>query len=370
MPSLKDRVLTPVREARERVPVLDHAIRTVEHYGKHDGSLYAAGVTLAAFLSVFPLLGLGFAVVGLVARVLPPGLDAEQALVEAIQSVMPGLITTDPNNDTALQLSTFQKAAPAVLSVGLPLALWSGLGWLSSLRTALLTAFEETGSERPNWLFGKLRDLAALGVLGTVLILAVAISGVASAAAPELLGLVGLDQELSWLVRLLTPLVGIAANTVLFAAMFFLLARPPLPRGALVGGALLGALGFEVLKLASTYLLKSTAQQPAFQAFGIALILLIWINYFSRLVLYAASWAYTTDGAVAEGAAMRAAAGGDRSGEEPVDVAPAAVGTGVPQAWQRASREPLAPAAAAGAGLVGAAALGALVWRLLGRPRD
>lgn len=362
--------MAPVRAARERVPALDHLIRTLDHYGKHDGSLYAAGVTFAAFLSVFPLLGLGFAIVGLVARVLPPGLDAEQALVDAVRSVMPGLITTDPDNETALQLSTFQAAAPAILSVGLPLALWSGLGWLSSLRTALLAVFEETGSERPNWLFGKLRDLAALAVLGTVLILSVAVSGVASAAAPQLLRLVGLGEELSWLVRLLSPLLGLAANTLLFAAMFFLLARPPLPRRALVGGALLGALGFEVLKLASTYLLKSTAQQPAFQAFGIALILLIWINYFSRLVLYAASWAYTAQGAVEEGAVMRAASGGDRSGEGPVHVAPAAVGAGVPQAWKRASSEPLRPAAAAGAGALGAAAIGALVWRLLGRPRD
>ncbi len=27
--------------------------------------------------------------------------------------------------------------------------------------------------------------------------------------------------------------------------------------------------------------------------FGVALILLVWINYFSRLVMYAAAWAYT-----------------------------------------------------------------------------
>lgn len=371
MASLKDRVLVPVREARERVPVLDHAIRTVEHYGKHDGSLYAAGVTLAAFLAVFPLMGLAFAVVGLVARFLPPGVDAEQTLVDAVRSVLPGLITTDPDNTTALQLSTFQEAAPAVLSIGLPLALWSGLGWLSSLRTALLTAFEETGSERPNWIIGKVRDLSALAVLGTVLILSVAISGVASAAAPELLRLLGLTEELSWLVRLLAPLLGIAANAVLFAAMFVLLARPPLSRRALVGGALLGALGFEVLKLASTYLLKSTAQQPAFQAFGIALILLVWINYFSRLVLYAASWSFTAGADAEGGTAMRAASGGGRStGERVAGVAPVAAGVGVPQAWHRASSEPLRPAAAAGLGAVGAAALGALLWRLLGRDPD
>ncbi|GGO84427.1 hypothetical protein GCM10011584_01940 [Nocardioides phosphati] len=369
MASLKDRVLAPVREARERVPVLDHAFRTIEHYGKHDGSLYAAGVTLAAFLAVFPLMGLAFAVVGFIARWMPPGLDAEQTLVKAIDGVLPGIVQVPGQAAVqgALKLSTFQDAAPAILSIGLPLALWSGLGWLSSLRTALLTAFEETQAERPNWVVGKVRDVSALAVLGLVLMLSVAISGVVGALAPRLLDLVGLDTHFSWVLRLLTPLLGIAANAVLFAAMFVLLARPRLGRTALWSGALLGALGFEVLKLASVYLLKSTAHQPAFQAFGIALILLVWINYFSRLVLYAAAWAQTSPRAAHT--AMRVASGPDRTGEGPV-VAPAAAGVGVPQAWQRASSEPLKPAAAAGAGALGAAALGALAWRLLGRPRD
>lgn len=357
MASLKDRVLAPVREARERVPTLDHAIRTVEHYGKHDGSLYAAGVTFAAFLSVFPLLGLAFAVVGFIARVLPAGTDAEQTLVDAIRSVLPGLVTTDPANDTALQLSTFQDSAPAVLSIGLPLALWSGLGWLSSLRSSLLVAFEETQAERPNWLVGKVRDLSALAVLGLVLMLSVAVSGVAAALAPHIVDWLHLPSQMSWLIRLVAPIVGLAANTVLFAAMFVLLARPRITRGAVWSGALLGAIGFEVLKQASTYLLKSTAGQPAFQAFGIALILLVWINYFSRLVLYAAAWAQTSPRA-------------GRVEEGPTVVAPAAVGVGVPQAWQRASAQPLKPAAAAGAGALGAAAVAALAWRLLGRPRD
>ena len=47
-----------------------------------------------------------------------------------------------------------------------------------------------------------------------------------------------------------------------------------------------------MLKQVSQLLLQSTANSPAFQAFGIALILVVWINYFSRVVMYAASWAY------------------------------------------------------------------------------
>ena len=45
---------------------------------------------------------------------------------------------------------------------------------------------------------------------------------------------------------------------------------------------------------ASSFLLAATQRSPAFQAFGIALILLVWINYFSRIVMYAAAWAHAS----------------------------------------------------------------------------
>ena len=75
--------------------------------------------------------------------------------------------------------------------------------------------------------------------------------------------------------------------------MFRLLAAPDLPKRAMWSGALLGAVGFEILKQVSGLLIRSTQGQPAFQVFGLALILLVWINYFSRVILYAASWAWT-----------------------------------------------------------------------------
>ncbi len=81
---------------------------------------------------------------------------------------------------------------------------------------------------------------------------------------------------------------------MLFYALFRLLGDPDVPSRSLWSGAVFGALGFEVLKRLSSLLLSTTEGQPAFQAFGIALILLVWINYFSRVVMYAASWAYTT----------------------------------------------------------------------------
>ena len=55
-------------------------------------------------------------------------------------------------------------------------------------------------------------------------------------------------------------------------------------------------------------MLGAAKGQPAFQVFGISLILLVWINYFSRVTLYAAAWAHAPELAARERAARRAEA--------------------------------------------------------------
>ena len=282
-----------VQDARERWPLLDHVVRTVEHYGDVNGSALAAAVTYFAFLSFFPILALSFAVIGFVSRAYP---NADEDLVKAINEVLPNLV----GGEDGLDLSTFQQNAPGILSVGLVLALYSGLGWLSGMRKALMTVFEEPESEKPNFFLGKLRDVLALLTLGSVLIGSVAISGVATKLTTPILDLLGLDAGVKPMLWVIGLLLGLAANTVLFFAFFRLLATPNVPTRSLWSGALLGALGFEVLKQLSTYLLAATKEQPAAQAFGIALILVVWMNYFSRVVVLAASWAHTTAAARAQ----------------------------------------------------------------------
>ncbi len=177
---------------------------------------------------------------------------------------------------------------------------YAGLGWLSAMRDALVVVFELPARDQPGFVRGKLRDLTTLALVGVTLLVSVTVSGFVSGFAESLLGWLGLGQELAPLLQALTVVLGLAANTVLFFALFRLLAEPRTPTRSLWQGALLGAVGFEVLKRLSGVLLASTKDQEAFQAFGIALILLVWINYFSRVVLYAAAWAHTSRAARAQ----------------------------------------------------------------------
>ena len=346
MPFL-DSVKQRVADARERRPVLDHLVRAVEHYGQVNGSALAAAVTYFAFLSFFPILALAFAIFGQVTKVYE---DAQNTLVDAANSVLPNLV----GGESGVPLDTLQAAAPGIFSVGILLTLYSGLGWLSGMRSALMAVFDEPEREQPNFLIGKLRDVLALMALGTILVASVAVSGVATKVLTPIMEWLDLGVVAEGFFWVLALCLGLAANTLLYFAFFRLLAQPNIPSRSLLSGALLGAVLFELLKQLSTFLLEATASSDAFQAFGIALILLVWINYFSRVVVLAAAWAFTSPEARAVREARTVA---DQMPEGPqIDLAAAAPGVR-PASPASDATSPKAAFAAGAASMLGLVAL-------------
>lgn len=341
-----DTVKERIADLRERRPFVDHLVRAVEHYNQVNGSALAAAVTYFAFLSFFPILALAFAIFGQVTKVYD---DAEDTLVDAANSVLPGLV----GGANGVPLDTLQAAAPGIFSVGILLTLYAGLGWLSGMRAALTAIFEEPEREQPNLVVGKLRDVLALLALGSILVTSVAVSGVATKVLTpitEALDLGVVAEVFFWVLALC---LGLAANTLLFFAFYRLLAQPNIPSRSLWSGALLGAVLFEVLKQLSTFLLQATAESAAFQAFGIALILMVWINYTSRVVALAAAWAHTSPEARALRDANRVA---DQMPEGPrIDLAAAA--PGVRPATSAGAASPRAAFAAGAASMLGLVAL-------------
>jgi len=293
MPSLQDRVKARIAEVRADRPWVDHLVRMQEHYSRVGASQQAGATTYFAFLSFFPVLALGFVAVGVVARIYP---GARHALRQAIDNLLPGLVG---GGHGQISLAQIQHAAGALGLFALVGVLYAGLGWLSSVRSALVVVFETPRFEQPNLVLGKVRDLAALVVLGVVLIVAVVVTGFVRSFSADVLGWLHVSAQLGWLLTVLSVVIGLGANALLFFTMFRLLAEPDLRAGSLWRGAVLGAVGFEILKQLSGLLLSSTRGQPAFQAFGISLILLVWINYFSRVTLYAAAYAVTCEPAPA-----------------------------------------------------------------------
>ena len=135
-----------------------------------------------------------------------------------------------------------------------------------------------------------------LAILGVVLIASVAVSGAVTGFAGQITEAVGLGGPVGGVFLWLLAIVfGVAASTVLFAVMYIFLAKPNVQRRAIWGGALLAAVGFEALKLLAVFILGS-AGGSAFAPLALAITLLVWINYFSRLAVYGAAWVCTSQG--------------------------------------------------------------------------
>jgi membrane protein len=341
--ALKERIAA----LRERYGWLDHLLRMLAHYGAVNGSGQAGAVTFFGFLSFFPILALAFFAIGQVARIYP---DIRAQMVAEIDNLLPGVVGT---GDGQVSLADIESSAATVGLIGLVTLLYSGLGWLSGMRLALEAMFVVPSRERPSFVLGKLRDLLTLVLIGLVLMVSVALSSAVTGFSGEILGWVGIDPRATGptiALSVLGHVLAILASTLLLVVMFRLLVTESgVPQSALVRGALLGAVGFEVLKLGANLLLGQTQGQPAFQAFGVALILLVWINYFSRLVMYAAAWAYTSPVALARRTAESMRVPGAVQASDP-DLPDPAARTPYPEA------RPRTWLVAAGAAAVGGAA--------------
>ncbi len=206
--------------------------------------------------------------------------------------MLPGIIGGKADQ---IAVAEIERAATTVGLLGLLGLLYAGLGWLSAMRNALGVVFEQPAKEHPNFVDGKLRDLVTLLVLGVVLLLSVALAGFVTGFSDVVLDWLNLDDELGWLVTLIGRVIGFGANLLLFyrllqAACAAEHAEPVAVVGGAPGcGRVRGAQGS-----CRSCCWPRPNDNPAFQAFGIALILLVWINYTSRGTLYAAAWAHTT----------------------------------------------------------------------------
>jgi membrane protein len=351
-----------VEALRERSSLVDHVMAMVEHYGRVQGSLLAGAVTYFGFLSFFPLLALGFAVVGYVSNAYP---DARDHLVTAIEQVFPNIVSENGAGST-ISLRDIENARAATGIIGFIGVLYSGLGWVSGLRNALETAYQVPRREQPNFVVGKLIDLATLVVIGVILIVSVSIAGVVEAAADNILDAVGLGgsalgKPLIWTIG---TVVGVATSMLLFFVMYRLLGRPDISSRAVWQGALLAAVGFEALKIVVVTIVGRIGGTSV-ASLAIAVTLVVWINYFSRITVYGAAWAMTS-------AAARPPA--DRSSERLEAAAVVDAGAGVEPAnaavaaGEAAPRGGLSARFDPGSAVIGGA-VGAVVGFLLNRSR-
>lgn len=286
---LKQRAVDTYERVKARWPVVAHAERAVTHFGDRLGAQLAAAVTYFGFLSFFPIIALAFAAVGYVIAYVP---DADKAVTSALSSIFPNMIGTEPGQINVEAIASRRGSVGLIGLIGL---LYSGLGWISALRTSLQSVFEVVAEEKRNFFLGKLFDLIVLAVIGVVLVVSVSLSTVVTGFTDAVIGWIGLSSVpgMGTVLTLLSMLVGVLASTVLFFTMYKLLPRHNAPTRSVLQGALIAAVGFEILKQLAGLVIGNVTGNPLYGAFAIMIALLVWINYFAQLAVLGASWAAT-----------------------------------------------------------------------------
>lgn len=273
---------------REARPWLDHLVRAGGRYTDNKGDYFAAGITYYTVLAIVPIVMVAFAAFGFV-------LAGNQDLLAQVQDK---IATSAPENLRGLVTELVNSAVERKSSVGLiglVLALYSGLGWMSNIREALTAQWEQHEDDQ-GFVKKKAVDLLALLGLGAALVLSVALSAVGGTGTGFVLDLVNLEAVPgAFLVtRVLAIALSIGASWLIFVWVIAKLPREPVPTHSAVRAALLAAVIFEVFKQVAGLYLKSVTNGPAGSTFGPIIGLLVFVFFTSRVLIFAAAWAATT----------------------------------------------------------------------------
>lgn len=271
---------------RAKYPWFDHLIRANDAFGERYGNHYAAAITYFSVLSLVPLLMVGFAVAAFVLAGDKELLDSLKGNITA--AAPPGLGET--LNDVVDQ-AIESRAAVGVL--GLATALYSGIGWMSNLRDALTAQWGQP-KHSPPLVKGLIVDLLALLGLGAALIVSFGLSAAGSGLSEDILGFFGLrGQPWTALLILITVGLSLAANWLVFLWVIAKLPRERVTLRSAMRGALMAAIGFEVLKQVATIFLSSVTSSPTGALFGPIIGLLVFANLVSRFLLFVTAWTAT-----------------------------------------------------------------------------
>ncbi|WP_369171901.1 YihY/virulence factor BrkB family protein [Streptomyces sp. R28] len=259
-----------------------HAWRSYERMDRVKWTRLAAAMTFTSFVALFPLLTVAAAIA---AATLSTG--QQDKLEDKIADQVPG-ISEQLNIDALVQnAGTVGLIAGAVL-------LFTGIGWVGSMRECLRAVWELPEDEE-NPVLRKAKDAGVLVGFGGAVLLTLAASTVASAMVGWITRQLGIDEG-GWggvLLQIAAFLVAVLADFLLLLYVLTLLPGVEPPRRRLMVAALIGAVGFELLKLLLSGYMQGVATKSMYGAFGVPVALLLWINFTAKLVVFCAAWTAT-----------------------------------------------------------------------------
>ncbi|MCX4982973.1 YihY/virulence factor BrkB family protein [Streptomyces sp. NBC_00572] len=259
-----------------------HAWRSYETLDEAHWTRLAAAITFVSFLALFPLITVAAAVGAAL-------LSKEQLdkIEDKISDQVPGI-------SDQLNISGLVDNAGTVGLVAGAILLLTGISWVGSMRDCLRAVWGLDDIEgNPVLLKGK--DALILVGLGGVALASLAASWLGSTAVGWSADRIGISSEGAggYFLQAAAVLVAVVADFLILLYVLTLLPGVHPPRRRLVVAALMGAVGFELLKLLLGGYMRGVAAKSMYGAFGVPVALLLWINFTAKLLLYCAAWTAT-----------------------------------------------------------------------------
>ncbi|HWS92458.1 MAG TPA: inner membrane protein YhjD [Mycobacterium sp.] len=275
---------------RARFKWFDHVMRAYQRFDDRNGGFLAAGLTYYTIFALFPLLMVGFAVVGFI-------LSRRPQLLSSIDDHIRSAVSGALGQQLVDLMNSAIDARTSVGVIGLATAAWAGLGWMSHTRSAVTEMWSEQHLDSPGFVRNKVSDLIAM--VGTFVVIMATLGLTAlSQAAP-------MRAVLRWfeipnfsvfgemIFRVISILVSLLVSWMLFTWMIARLPRQKVDLVQSMRAGLLAAIGFELFKQVASIYLRIVLRSPAGATFGPLLGLMVFSYITAYLVLFATAWAAT-----------------------------------------------------------------------------
>lgn len=290
MKNLLNRAKTAFQHRRDAWGWFDHLIRAGQRYKADHGDRLAASLTMYLILALLPLMLLATSVLGYVLANDP---EKQAEIFAKITDVIPGI-----GVQLSEALGTVKDKRGTLGLVGLGGLLFSGLGGIDALRDALRLMWHHN-VDAGNFFKKKATDVVTVFVLAGALAVSFVVSALATGGAGALLDGVGVEGSFAkGILNVLSFLLGVGVDAVLFLVLFKWLPRVDWPLRRLIRGAVFGGVLFGVLKIAGAWYVGRTATKSSalYGSIGTAVAVLVGLYLVSRAILFTAAWTVTAAG--------------------------------------------------------------------------
>jgi YihY family inner membrane protein len=234
------------------------------------GAYLAALITYYSFVSLFPLLLLSFSITGFVLQGHP---ELRHDLENAALKKLPGI-------GAQLKIGSFHGSGVALV-IGVLGTLYGALGAMQAAQASFNQIYGVPRNEQPNPIKSRIRSLGLVALLGSGVLVSIAIAAVLSTAND-------LSRQLGPTVLVGGYVLNYIVDFVLFSAAFQLLTAVELQIRQVVRGGLIAAGLYMLLQIFGTSYVSHTAHASVYKAFAVVLATLAWM-YLQSLILVLAA---------------------------------------------------------------------------------